>query len=237
MNQRRSLIVVATTVIVTLAPTTAQAHFRVNDHRWWFGGSTNREQYEHGKVDPVNMYFSFAETKGEIDNHFNDHWGPGEPDEWIEDEALPGALRCKGDQWVNFRTKASGDGDLVRRPTNFHGVGVGRSQGRCLNRYHIRFWGDAFHEQETGVTHTPRDAWTIGGAHYEESRPGHKPALDWDVVEHRVVRIMRPHAYRLRWRCLPNSYGMYQGYRSDGRITRLSMRHGGGVIDYGQGRC
>jgi len=230
------LVIVVLASLSGIVSSAAHAHSKINSHRWYFGGSTFGEAGSKSKVDPVNMFFGSAATKDEVDGHFDDHWGPGKPDEWLEDQDLPGGLKCKGDQFVRFRVP----GGFPWRATDFHGAGAGRSQGRCFNRYHIRFWGDAFHEAQTAANHSARQAWVIGGAHYEANFRdgiGHVPALDWDVVESRVVKIMRPHAYRLRWRCLPHSFGLYQGYRSDGRISRLSMNHSAGVIDYGVGKC
>jgi hypothetical protein len=218
--------------VVLLTAMPAAAHYKLTTHQWWFGGSTYSQHDLSKRIDPVNMFFHpHAMTKSDIDSHFNAHWGPNRPDEWIEDQNLPGGV-CKGDQLVRFR----GTGPPRRfspYPNDFHGAGVGREEAKCFNRYHIRFWGDANHEQISGTTHSSSQAWILGGAHYEEvlgPRIGHAPALDWDVVEHRIVRIMRPHAYHIRWRCLPNSFGLYQGYRSDGRLTRLSMRHGTGRV-------
>jgi hypothetical protein len=232
---RRILITLGLTAVTLAATATAAlGHYQIDDRRWWFGGNTYGEANAQNKTDPVNMLFYPGYTTKEfLDAHFNDHWGPGDPDEWIEQEHLPDTpspAQCRGDQWVRFR-EDRGTGGWQNVPTDFHGAGVGRTEGRCFNRFHIRFWGDARHEQFTNTTHPEKDAWIVGGAHYEENfteddEPGHIPAMDWDAVEERIVQVMRPHSATLRWKCLPNSFGMYQRFRSDGRITRLSRRHG-----------
>jgi hypothetical protein len=232
MTTRTKLITVTLAILAgaAVAPP-ATAHFTVgNDgNRWWFGGGTFDSEDGGEQVDPVNMLFypGFT-TKNVVDEHFNDHWGPGDPDEWIEDQHLPDTpspAQCKGDQWIRFRRGVEVSG-WINVPTDFHGAGVGRDEGRCFNRFHIRFWGDFRHEQITGTMHSPAEAWVVGGAHYEENSPGHEPMLDWDLVERRILRVMHPHSGHFRWKCLPNSVGLYQGYRSDGRISRLGLRHG-----------
>jgi hypothetical protein len=139
--------------------------------------------------------------------------------------------------YVKFRKIGPSSDPWEWVPTDFHGVAVGRGIADCGNRYHLRFWGDFRHEQLSNTTHSQSQAWIIAGAHYEElgtgegggpAGAGHSPQLGWEVVEHRIVQFMRPHSYSFRWKCLPNSWGMYQNYRSDGRISRISINHGRG---------
>jgi hypothetical protein len=246
---RRALCGALFVLLLGVCAPSVSAHFKQDTHNWWFGGNTlESSEDEAPKVDPVNMFFyPNVETKGDIDQHFNDHWQRRGYD-WIEDQNLPGpsqgpAAKCKGDHWVNFRAKPPYK-RFLKNDTDFHGAGVRRSEGKCANRYHIRFWGDAFHEDVSRVTHGIEDAWVVAGAHYEdtveadEGQLGHQPERDWDRVEHRITQIMRPHSYHFRWRCLPNSWGPYGGYRSDGRITRIGNNHGNlkGTKD-GPGKC
>ena len=211
---------------------TAHAHHQIDDSRWWFGGST----FEHaedtgGRVDPVNLFFYpgwFG--KAEIDEHFNDHIGQParEPNEFIEHNNMITQLMCRTDQWIRYREEGS-TFEFVQ--TDLHGALVEDGPADCANRYHIRMWGDARHEVLTGTTHSADEAWIVGAAHYEElGEEGHRPDLDWDTVEHRIARWMRPHYYHLRWKCLPNSWGLYQNFRSDGRISRISINSGQGDV-------
>jgi hypothetical protein len=214
----------------------AQAHHQIDESRWWFGGNTygggGSPEEAGDPIDPVNLLFYpgwFGQD--EINDHFNAHIGrpASEPNEWIEHEQMTeNPSFCRNDQWVRYRRIGPTEFPWEYVKTNFHGALVEHSTADCANRYHIRMWGDAAHESLTGTQHSQDEAWIVGAAHYEELDPTHKIRLDWDAVEHRIARFMRPHAYSLRWKCLPNSYGLYQNYRSDGRITRISINHGEG---------
>jgi hypothetical protein len=211
---------------------TAHAHYELDEHNWWFGASTYAEADDAGgRVDPLNLLFYpgwFGETQ--INNHFNDHiHGTGrEPNEFIEHDnmqTVPGT--CRGTQWIQYRRLGPPADSFDWVETNLQAVLVNRAAANCLNRYHIRMWGDAHHETLTNTTHSADEAWIVAGAHYEEELP-HEPLLDWDTVEHRIARWMRPHYFHLRWRCLPESYGFHQRFHNDGRISRISINEGEG---------
>lgn len=232
---RATIIALVASTLVLASAVPASAHYQIDDRRWWFGGSTYGESGSRAKIDPVNLllYPGWA-TKSITDDHFNAHIGtPGrEPNEWIEDGSLPASLRCKGDQFVKFRKIGPSSDPWEYVDTDFHGAMVERSAGRCFNRYHVRFWGDATHESLSNTDHPSSKEWIAAGAHYEEvwtdDGVGHTPQLDWDLVEQRTIQFMRPHSYSHRWKCLPNSFGLYQTYRNDGRISRISVNHGRG---------
>ena len=254
MKTLQALLLMLALTVAVAQP--AGAHHQISQNRWWFGGSTYSERAADDKVDPVNLFFYPGwTTKALLDQHFNDHVGPTqgnteeEPNEWTEDadfsETVP---KCKGDQFVKFRRPPNDSSRPSFEPvqTDFHGamtdVGIGPTE--CANRYHIRFWEDDTHETLTDTQHAQPDAWIIGAAHYEdvineENVVGHAPTLPWEVVEYRVTQFMRPHAITRRWKCLPNSRGLYQKYRNDGRISRISLRHGGDHTEptSDSGRC
>jgi hypothetical protein len=228
-------VLLLTALVFLALVATGQAHYQLDEHNWWFGASTYGEADDaSGRVDPLNLLFYpgwFGED--EINRHFNHHVNgpppPREPAEFIEHDnmtTIPGF--CRGTQWIQYRRLAPPPDAFEWAETDLQAALVDNSDADCANRYHIRMWGDAFHEQLTQTRHDQDEAWIVAGAHYEELAPTHEPRLDWDTVEHRIARWMRPHYFHMRWRCLPGSYGFHQRFHNDGRITRISINEGEG---------
>lgn len=214
MNRLAILVAVALLAAATAEP--SSAHYK-GQKRWYFGGLTHNG--DGRRIDPVNiLFYPDAVTRTDLEVHLQDHWRP----RWFthDDLGFLGAREalCRGNQKVSFRTETGGERDFQ---TSFHGAG---SRFRCLNRYHLRAWKDDDHETVTGVNHTNAQSWIVGGIHYEriKNKEGHKPAVDWDVVEWRTMIQMSPHSHNYRWKVLPGSKGWFQGFWSDGRITRIS---------------
>lgn len=225
MRTLRAGAFIALALTALAMPEVALAHFK-GAQDWYIGPHTYNN--EGRRTDPLNLFFyPYADSQAELEAHLVDHWR----DRWTTD----GNTGCKDDQSVGF--KADGGG-FPRVPTDFHGAGLGSFTPSCANRYHLRAWGDYFHEQVSNMTHTLRqgnEPWIIANMHYERARisptdVGHDIARDWDLVEWFVVSHrskLRAHSSNYKWRVLPGSKQKYGGKHNDGYITRVSpKRHG-----------
>lgn len=215
-----------TAVALMAAPASAEGHYK-GQRYWYIGPHTVND--EGNPTDPLNLFFyPYASSQAVLEDHLTDHWR----DEWVPDRQM----RCRSSQSVGF--KVAGAGFRLNKD-DFHGVGKESWRFVCGTRYHMRAWGDYFHEVISNDTHTGSEPWIIAGMHFERvfalnpRRPkaiGHNPDRDWDLVEWFTVTHrskLRAHSSNYKWRVLPGSKRDYQKKHSDGYITRVSpYRHG-----------
>jgi hypothetical protein len=126
----------------------------------------------------------------------------------------------------------------------------GSTSSRCFTQYHMRFWTDHVHDENT-PGHDNRDEWAISGVHHDISKctikvppyphPAqrqfggcHAPTKNWvGNRNYAVRRAMRHLCGRSRWKQYPGGDKNWRGRRFDGYVARIELTYDGPDCDRG----
>jgi hypothetical protein len=188
---------------VFLAPTTtASGHFRQNDGDWFYSGHTHTAS--NRRIDPLNVFFHGGGGR-QVNAGFMLFAGwpmhsPGGNPGCVSNQNIydkyPKVDDRNDSQWVDH----------------------------CYqDKFHARVWDSVEHDNAYPGQHSGNNSrqFDIAGIHYDDCCPD-RPGKSWERVELRTIKKLSEYC---SWRDdlrLPGSKGMFQGFNSDGRVTRIS---------------
>ena len=192
---------------------------------WYFAGGI----YEHGKrSDPVSlvMYKGTAHANPAcmqgVDTEINylcltNTWIGG----W---EAMHKIPICAGFPTEDAHMEFADRHGNVRYPDpslQFYTARF-RFPDPCAVGFHVRWWSDETHHEQTGHREF---SWWAGAIHHEHRRrTTHQVDMDWDDA--RVIAIKHAHTTHCtqrHWRVHPDTKGKFGRYVNSGMISRISV--------------
>jgi hypothetical protein len=242
---RRATLLAAVLAVATLATvaSAASAHITTRGGDWYFHGSIFHQDSFAPKVenDPINFIWYGGRTFGSEPScrQPNDASAPSHNDLCIFNHmtsAFPAMRRSICDkqkiynpQYIAF-TDHAGKRDFTKQG---HELYTARAKGvdPCPNGYHIRFWRDHTHADQTGAAHGYTNQWQLGGVHYDR-RVGfkHLIGMDWDDARVNIYKQTtgrgngtgsEKYCGSRRWQVHPGAAGKFQKFTSTGTLSRV----------------
>lgn len=211
---------------------TAEGHYRVNKHRWWFRGADAFNADGSGRGDAINIFYYRGGriTLDRITKHIADHAGLERKEE-CNHRAFGVCVDhkiCDGDdQYLTFvhykrDRKPGGDAKSVDREDRTRETG-------CGSRFHTRIWDDQQHDRNT-IHHRVKD-WAPANIHFDHDIKGKGDTVTGPFERHEswLLRKMRTHCEIPHWRVLPGSASHHkkpnEAKFSDGFVSLISLAH------------
>jgi hypothetical protein len=238
---RRVALGLGVLALVSAAIASAAIDAGVSNNRGGFAWSAQAVHRHSGQLDParkgdpITLIFrgGGSNSSSAVKSYVAADWDSG--------ASLPGGSKpngtfrmhdinpfCRDPEYVTFRWNASSSAV----PMSF----TGSTSRHCLGaQYHIRFWSDATHAQQSGQA---AGQWVIGSAHHDHlvwhfptfsnPVPAHHgtPNMSFDLTRVAVIHSLHSHcSYRI-WHVNKAARMKYQGMTPaySGRISRISAR-------------
>jgi len=202
------LSLLAVVVVGGIALTSAtDAHFRRSNGDWFYAGHTHHN--DNHRVDPITLFYHGDGRHidfGDIMSHWiNIDGGSMHTIPWYEPH-------CSSNQALyDLHPRHDDSADHVYVTHCYK------------DKWHIRAWDSVEHDQDHPNIHSGDnvDKMGVSGVHHDDCCPD---SLDhsWENSEKTAKHALR---YYCSWRdaiFLPGSKGRFNGYHSDGKVTRIS---------------
>ncbi len=200
----------------------------VHDNRGWFVGGHTYAHNSDKREDPITTIFKGTKWGLPLQENSGgmiSKWGQG-----------PGGT-SRGEMHSIDSTLCASNQDLFFHRPETRVENTWNTKTRCykhVGAWHIRAWDSDKHDQ---VHHPPGDpergTWAMVGVHRDAGILGDHPTTSWEIAAGTLRHELAEYCSWKDWRRLPGSIGKFQGYYSDGILSRISPER----IDAFPGKC
>jgi hypothetical protein len=224
--RRRHLCVLAASLLLAAVslPALATGHTRHDKSHWFFQGKTYPVfEADLGKSDPLNMIYMGARRQVNH-NTITFDWGIGSKEEGIMGNSACNHSPFETRQYMIWIWYPNGYG-AKQDDHHWNESNDGYStSASCDNQWHVRLWNAGPHN----------DKFHPDSNNQFSLAPVHREVKDWVLDTHVIsdsyeraegvmIKQLKERCSWRNWRYLPGSGpGKFQGWPSDGKISRVS---------------